>query len=70
MSKRPRAGRRPIGDNPMRQIAIRLPLELIEKLDEKVERLSADPLLKAERSTLIRVLIEEAIEARRRTRNW
>ena len=54
----------------MRQIAIRLPLELIEKLDEKVERLSADPLLKAERSTLIRVLIEEAIEARRRTRNW
>jgi metal-responsive CopG/Arc/MetJ family transcriptional regulator len=54
----------------MRQVAIRLPLELIDELDAKVAALSDDPLVRAERSTLVRVLLTEAIEARRKKGNW
>ena len=54
----------------MRQLAVRLPIEMIEALDAKVAALSNDPLLRAERSTLIRVLLQEAIDARKRKSNW
>ena len=59
-----------MGDEPMRQLAVRLPIEMIQELDAKVAALRNAPLVRAERSTLIRVLLQEAIDARKRKSNW
>ena len=68
--KSSRAGRPPLAGSAMRQIAIRLPITLIDELDAKVAALSADPLVRAERSILIRVLLLEAISTRKAKRKW
>lgn len=54
----------------MKQIAVRLPVGLIAELDAKVDAMRSDPLARAERSALIRVLLAEAIGARKRTKTW
>jgi metal-responsive CopG/Arc/MetJ family transcriptional regulator len=49
----------------MQQIAIRLPTTLIDEIDEMVAELKADPLARAERSAVIRSLLQTALEQRR-----
>ncbi|WP_296704425.1 hypothetical protein [Thiocapsa sp. UBA6158] len=57
-----RRGRRPQGEQNMRQIAIRLPVELLEE----IEAMIAGRLDGMDKSTLIRTLLAEAVEARRK----
>lgn len=56
---------RPPADTVMQQIAIRLPVELIGEVDDLVDELKGDPLVRAERSAVIRALITEALQVRK-----
>ena len=58
-------GRPPLGKKAMRQIALRLPTELLTAVDDLI----ADRLDRPDRSALIRELLAEAIEARREGRS-
>jgi metal-responsive CopG/Arc/MetJ family transcriptional regulator len=53
-------GRPPMGDASMEQIAIRLPKQMLEVIAE----LATGRLARQDRSTVIRELLDEAIEAR------
>ena len=52
---------RPKSEQTMQQIAIRLPEDVLSDLDEIVEELKRDPMIRAERSALIRSFIIEGI---------
>ncbi len=55
---------RPLAMETMQEIAIRLPMSLIRRLDALVERMRTDALigLRTERSTLMRSLVQEGVE--------
>jgi metal-responsive CopG/Arc/MetJ family transcriptional regulator len=59
---------RPKADVTMMQIAIRLPVDLIAEVDAIVDEIKADPLMRAERSAVIRALLHEALVQRKTTR--
>lgn len=59
---------RPKADVTMMQIAIRLPVDLIAEVDAIVDEIKADPLMRAERSAVIRALLHEALAQRKTTR--
>ena len=62
---RPRG--RPTADEVMTQIAIRLPADVIDEIDALVEDMkkSGDPLVRAERSAVIRSLLQDGLAARK-----
>ena len=67
MAREPKLKRgRPKAQEVMQQIAIRLPTSLIDDLDAMVEEMKADPLMRAERSALIRALLQDAVERRKK----
>ena len=61
-AKAKRKGRPPVGDATMHQIAIRLPKPMLAAIDE----LTAGRLDQPERSAIIRQLLAEALQVRRR----
>lgn len=63
-SKQKTMGRRPVGDKAMKQIAIRLPTEMLDEFDEIV----AERYGHADRTAVIRELLAFALAERKRAR--
>lgn len=53
---------RPKADQTMKQIAIRVHLSMIDRFDDLVEKLTVNPLVKVERSVLMREAMEKGLE--------